>query len=337
MITLLAFGLMLNKDGLLNLIRDRRARVLGLWISAYLVFSMLFYMLYIPRYLLPMFPPMAIIFARSWLTILDGAPGRWAKRSLCLIFALTIIAMSVQSIGGAYAIHTTAPAPVEAAQFIRDNYPPESTLVLGMDSLRHFQFYLDGYYVMDKRCTSPEDIYRFLLANKTIIDEQGTLGFDSQMHQFSRSRDIYPKHEVMRIYEYRPAAWPAMLMDEGWYVPEISMGRTMRWMMGDASILVYSKRNCTATLNMSAFSFLRPRMLEVLYRGSIWDFQTTTEPGDIEHRIALVKGANEIRLHVLEGGSRPCDFPQLNNSDSRTLSVAVSDLKIAEDQPNWGF
>jgi len=331
MTALLALGLVLNNDGIVNLIRDRRVRVLGLWISAYLIFSMLFYMLYIPRYLLPMFPPMAIIFAKSWLTILDNAPGRRAKRSMYLILALIIIAMSAQSIGGAYAIHTTAPAPVEAAQFIKENYPPKSTLVLGMDSLRHFQFYLDGYYVMDRRCTSPEDIYRYLLVNKTIIDEQGTVGFDAQVHQFSRSRDIYPKHEAMGIYEFKPRAWPVMLMDEGWYAPETSMGSTMRWMKGDASIFVYSKKNCTATLNMSAFSFQRPRTLQILSKGRKWDLQISNEPKDIDHRIDLEKGVNEIRLHVLEGGSRPCDFPELKNSDSRVLSVAAVNLKVIED------
>jgi len=45
----------------------------------------------------------------------------------------------------------------------------------------------------------------------------------------------------------------------------------------------------------------------------------------------LNKGANIVRFHVPEGCERPVDIPELNNPDSRCLSIAVQDIQIIKD------
>jgi len=50
---------------------------------------------------------------------------------------------------------------------------------------------------------------------------------------------------------------------------------------------------------------------------------------NVSASIRLAKGANVVRLHVPEGCERPCDKPELSNTDSRCLSVAVQNISIS--------
>ena len=44
--------------------------------------------------------------------------------------------------------------------------------------------------------------------------------------------------------------------------------------------------------------------------------------------VTFEEGLNILRLHVPEGCERPCDIKELNNPDSRCLSIAVQNITV---------
>ncbi len=118
----------------------------------------------------------------------------------------------------------------------------------------------------------------------------------------------------------------------GWHMREIWNGTPVRWIEADASIRIDSKEECALDLSLPVLSFYRPRTLEI----SSSDGPVTRVVVPISHFITaivslrLVKGENIILLHVPEGCERPSDKHELNNSDSRCLSLATGTIKLHE-------
>jgi len=121
---------------------------------------------------------------------------------------------------------------------------------------------------------------------------------------------------------------------KGWHDLEDWDGTPMRWMEDDSALMIYSVENRTVDLSFNALSFYRPRPLEIyvnddhLLRIEVQSdgFVTVNVP-----MVSLNEGANLVRFHVPEGCERPSDIPELDNLDSRCLSLAVHDVKIIKD------
>ena len=115
----------------------------------------------------------------------------------------------------------------------------------------------------------------------------------------------------------------------GFYSIEDWSGIPTYWMKADASIVVNSPENRTATLGLNALSFYRNRTLEISSNGvHLARVAVPTGFVNVSVPMHLAKGANTIRLHVPDGCERPCDIKELNNADSRCLSIAVQNVRV---------
>jgi len=118
-------------------------------------------------------------------------------------------------------------------------------------------------------------------------------------------------------------------LGKGWHGIEIWDGMSTRWMENDSLITIYSSENRTATLGLNALSFYRNRTLEISSNGvHLARVAVPTGFVNVSVPMHLAKGENTIRLHVLEGCERPCDIKELNNADSRCLSIAVQNVRV---------
>jgi len=117
----------------------------------------------------------------------------------------------------------------------------------------------------------------------------------------------------------------------GWHGLENWAEIPTQWMTDKATLLIYSSTDHNATINFQVVSFHRPRTLDI-YANDQFVQQTTVPTSfvSVSIPIQLYKGENIIRLHVPEGAERPCDIPELNNRDTRWLSVAVQNVTITE-------
>ena len=118
-------------------------------------------------------------------------------------------------------------------------------------------------------------------------------------------------------------------LGKGWYGIETWDGTSTRWMENGSLITIYSPENRTATLGLNALSFYRNRTLEISSNGAhLARVAVPTGFVNVSMPMHLAKGENTIRLHVPDGCERPCDIKELNNADSRCLSIAMQNVTV---------
>jgi MoaA/NifB/PqqE/SkfB family radical SAM enzyme len=124
----------------------------------------------------------------------------------------------------------------------------------------------------------------------------------------------------------------AEVTQNGWHAREDWNGIPTRWMRDDAAWSVHSKEDRAGELHLTAFSFFRPRTLEIYTDDTL--AVRVTVPVDfakIRTRIGLKRGETVVRLHLVEGCDRPCDIPELKNSDGRCLGLAIQGMRLSLD------
>jgi len=321
-------------------ISDKRLILLLGWLVPYFILFIFAIGLYIPRYLLPVFPPLSIIFGYAISTVLDIAQLQKIKNVLVLLVLLAIIFMGHQAISTAYALHTTEPAPIAAAVFINENLDPNTTIIISSDSFRHLQYYCPNFIVKFNAYSTiydyltPNEISNYISENKTILSEGKPILCNVPIPSvFRRNDNIYPKHDYVKLYinKKRIDEIFFILSDDGWYDLENWTNTSIRWMQGSATLIINSDRDRTASLSFKALSFYRPRTLEI-YSGEslVARSSVLTSFVNVSAPIRLIKGTNIVRLHTLEGCERPCDKPELNSLDDRCLSIAVQNVTLTE-------
>ncbi|AKB73991.1 hypothetical protein MSLAZ_0730 [Methanosarcina lacustris Z-7289] len=142
-------------------------------------------------------------------------------------------------------------------------------------------------------------------------------------------RKTYEKDSLIVYHVKKEPVKPFMILKDGWNPLEKLNEKPTRWVSNNATIIIYSDNTRNATLNFQAFSFYRPRTLEIYNGKTLKNRQIiTTDFSRVYTPISLEKGENLIILHVPEGFERPCDFPELKNSDNRELSVAIQEVQL---------
>ena len=302
------------------------------WLLIYVLFSNFFNLLYISRYLLPQFPPMAIIFSVSIFRLVDMQHTKWFKNILSSIFLISIIFMGFQGMMAINAIHTSSPPPVDAAYFIQVQYEPDEIIIGASESYRHLQYYLPQF---DVRGLRPELINNAHDENRKVLSELPIMFYKPEItYEFQRDHKIYPKHSFVKLYENKLNTFENPIIITGWHGLEDWDGIPTRWMENDATLMIYSDENRVVDLSIKALSFYRPRSVEIYINDLLQmeaeapsdRFAIMEAPG-----ISLKEGANIVRFHVPEGCERPADKKELNNPDSRCLSLAVQDIRISRD------
>jgi hypothetical protein len=115
----------------------------------------------------------------------------------------------------------------------------------------------------------------------------------------------------------------------GFWDIEDWLGISSRWMQADSTLQINSPENRTVTLSLNAKSFYRNRTLEISARSMlVAQVAVPTSFINVSVPIYLEKGMNTVHLHVPEGCDMPSDKTELNNLDSRCLSVAVQNLTV---------
>lgn len=128
-----------------------------------------------------------------------------------------------------------------------------------------------------------------------------------------------------------PTNWIQANVIRAVFSPHIlQSGVSTNWMQADAVLAVFSPDNRTANLGFRAQSFYRQRTLEI-YKGDELEARVIvprTGFVNVTVPIILERGANKVRMHVIEGCERPSDKEELKNPDSRCLSIAVQNITV---------
>ena len=100
-------------------------------------------------------------------------------------------------------------------------------------------------------------------------------------------------------------------------------------MQDNATLVINSMQNLNGTLSLNAQSFYRNRTLQIIFNGvPTAQVALPTSFINVSVPLELDKGANAVQMYVLEGCERPRDIKELNNPDSRCLSIAVQNITV---------
>lgn len=321
-----------NRQKILRSCMDGRMLILACWILAYFSFSIFCYQLYIVRYLLPIFPALAIVISYGSVKLIQSPPKMLSRSLLVAIIIACLIFMVSQSIANGYLLHISKPAPVLASDYIQEHFLPDEVAIIASDSFRHFQYYLPGYQILVWGDV-PQYISQGILYGKTILADQDPTLFGNITYkkmEFIRDPSIYSKHMSVRLYQFKYGNETCAIFPlNGFHGAENWSGTATRWMYADANIQISSQEDRATNLSMKALSFYRNRTLEISSDGvPVNQFVVPMCFINVVVPIRLSKGENMVRLHVPEGCEKPCDKPELNNPDSRCFSVAVQNLTV---------
>jgi GT2 family glycosyltransferase len=175
--------------------------------------------------------------------------------------------------------------------------------------------------------------YESLTASDNLGPEQIAFNFDIfKKNCWNWLMDDMVKNP--KLYEERIflSEMLTLILKYGWHQPENWSGDTVRWIEAGASIIIAPKETCAINLSLSALSFYRPRTLEIYSDAGLVAQVTVpaTRFVNVREFIHLASGENVLRFHVPEGCDRPREKPELNNPDSRCLSLAIKNFRLDE-------
>lgn len=148
--------------------------------------------------------------------------------------------------------------------------------------------------------------------------------------------DIYAEDELIVYRVPDKTIRPFVLLGEGWNRRENWNGTSTRWISNNAALSIYSDVTENAALKFKACSLHSPKTLEVYNGKTLQSKQViNTNFSTVNIPITLKKGKNIIHLNVPEGTESPCDFPELNNNDTRELSIAIQEVQLIDSPANW--
>lgn len=175
-------------------------------------------------------------------------------------------------------------------------------------------------------------IHTDLVENETLHELRQYLG-DSYYSDNSVSSDPLIVYRIFTSeeHEYTNTEKEIHLQfTGGWHYLEHWNGSSTRWISNDANISVYTNKNESANLSFKTQSFSEPRTLMV-YADETLFLQQKILPSmtEVSVQIPLKTGKNNIRLYVPEGCESPSDIPELQNEDTRCLSIAIQNFTIS--------
>lgn len=188
--------------GLLSLIyllkNYRQINFLLIWLIAYLIPLGLFFNLQVTRYTLPLLPPLSIIVSLAFFQFKKS-------KMIYLLFGIVIIIISKNSFSQVKRFHDLTPPIILSSLFVKQNFSPQSILIIPTYTKRHFEYYDPSF-----RLITPDKLNQALTINpKTIITDTDTIKDQiiqqtnyrlKQTKIFEGDYDIYTRTPKVTIY-----------------------------------------------------------------------------------------------------------------------------------------
>lgn len=305
------------------------------WVIAALANIIYFENLYTVRYLLPVFPPVAMTFAFFTIDIRRRLRPDHLRFAYDLLIAAALLVTAILSLSLAAGIQASPPAPVQAAYYISEHYQPNSTLILTGESYRHFQYYLPEY------SRGSSDYSEAAGAGMPLIVSESPMTLDNStpVAVFQKADIINYKHSRVELYE--TGLMDCLFVNGGFYPVEYLDGAQIRWTTRNATIIYNSSSARDIDMRFEAISYNKPRTMQVYLNGELaheqridagpgsvrpFNFTSVTVP------LKLEEGKNTIIIHSVEEPQSLRDISMFNQIDTRELCFALRNVTIAEDK-----
>ncbi len=284
------------------------------------------------RMILPLLPLLAFICAILIDTGLKRTPWKNVRRLLIGAVTCSLILALYQSVSLGSLLHGSIPPPVQAAEFIKANYPSSNTILLSQGSYRHWQYYLPEYetvFVGTRQenfleMMNPEGVIQ---GYTTIITQNQLAGENfGDTATFLRPYNVYFKHRKSTTYQYTLNTLHLFFVS-GHYVPEA----LWFWIKERASGWIRSGEQGTEAFHLRIRAFHEPRQLILsINDNEVWAGIVPAHDVDLLIPLSLPDKWAKITLATPNGCQRPIDL-QSSSADVRCLSFAVSSCYLGSD------
>lgn len=169
------------------------------WVISYFIPLSLVYNLEVPRYTLPLLPPLAITTAYLFAILIK-------RTKVVLLFLLIFTAVIFsQSWSQVTRFNRQIPPTIQPVKFVKQNFDPKNTVIIATITYRQFQYYAPEYkiYYADKidkvAVQSGTTVILDYLKSKDKVD--GVTSFqDLKTQEFNGSRDIFTRVPSTTIF-----------------------------------------------------------------------------------------------------------------------------------------
>ncbi len=161
-----------------------RYQFIIVWLLSYTLPLLFVYNLEVTRYTLPLAPPLAITVA-SLLTV----PRKRIQVSLvALLVFVGVVILGQEGLSQAREFHSTIPPTIAPIQFVKENFNPQTTMVVSTFTYRQFQYYAPDFYnVKGDTVRKIPDIDQY---DTVILDYLGIQDQDKKLADFKVSQKL---------------------------------------------------------------------------------------------------------------------------------------------------
>ncbi|MCZ7403142.1 MAG: hypothetical protein O8C61_13045 [Candidatus Methanoperedens sp.] len=161
---------------------------------------------------------------------------------------------------------------------------------------------------------------------------QDQLNFSNDLLQstLKEKPDIYDEDSLVVYTVKNSSIMSFMSQDVGWNGLEEWNDVPTQWMENNGTIKIYYPDEKRVIISFNSTSFYKPRTLQAYVNGllvfqkELLSQNITTEAMEV----SLKRGENSLRFYTPDGCQHPIDIPELNNNDSRCLSLAFQNITL---------
>lgn len=170
--------------------RNFKLQFLTVWFLAYFLPLAFFFNLEVPRYTLPLLPPLAV-FSGVAISIFSNR-----QKAFSLFFLILVTLMFSQSWSQVSRFKTSIPPTIAPVLYVKEQFKPEEVIIISSFTYRQFQYYAPDYkvfYVDKIDQISIPDNTKVIIDHWFIRDKFPSLyEFEvDQKKEFSGSQDIF--------------------------------------------------------------------------------------------------------------------------------------------------
>lgn len=178
-----------------NNLRGHSSLFTFVWLFSYLIPLIFLYNLEVPRHILPLLPPLIMLFCLNLYKI---------KSNFTKFAFLIIIPLSFVSLGQVTIIHTQIPPTIAPVLYVKQNFKSDETLIIAEFTYRQFQYYgseFKSYYGVNNLPKDFREEYVVLdyLGTKDKIQNLNNYDVSKSM-EFSGPVDVFPRISKTNLY-----------------------------------------------------------------------------------------------------------------------------------------
>ncbi|MDO8503206.1 MAG: glycosyltransferase family 39 protein [bacterium] len=177
-------------------IKQFKNTFLLVWLLAYFIPLAFIYNLEVPRHVLPLLPPLALLIGSALKKLKN-------QKSSTVIFVGILIAMFSKSLDQVQKIHTLTPPTIAPVSYVKEKFDPETTILITTFTYRQFQYYAPEFTNFYADVTEKTQLKDNVVTDSVKIKEQIPILAEYRTvskKSFWGPEDIFPRISYTNLY-----------------------------------------------------------------------------------------------------------------------------------------